>query len=111
VLPGGLSLSQCVQNAAPDARVAAAFHLVPAAALAALDRPLESDVIVCADDDDARRVVLDLIVGIPDLRAFDGGSLVNALGIEAFAALLITLNLRHKGKGTLRLMGLEGYHS
>ena len=110
VLPGGLSLSQCVQNAAPDARVAAAFHLVPAAALAALDRPLESDVIVCADDD-ARRVVLDLIVGIPDLRAFDGGSLVNALGIEAFAALLITLNLRHKGKGTLRLMGLEGYHS
>jgi hypothetical protein len=31
------------------------------------------------------------------------------VGIEAFAALLITLNLRHKGKGTLRLLGLEGY--
>ena len=111
VLPDGLSLSQGVQNAAPDARVVAAFHLVPAAALADLDHPLESDVIVCGDDDDARRLVLDLVVGIPDLRAFDGGSLVNALGIEAFAALLLTLNLRHKGKGTLRLMGLEGYAS
>ena len=109
VLPGGVSLSQAVQDAAPAARVIAAFHLVPAAALAALDTPLESDVIVCADDDDARRVVLDLVVGIPDLRAFDGGSLANAIGIEAFAALLLTVNLRHKGKGTLRLLGLEGY--
>jgi len=109
VLPGGRSLSEAVQDAAPEARVVAAFHLVPAAALADLDHPLESDVIVCADDDDARRVVLDLVVGIPDLRAFDGGSLVNAIGIEAFAALLITVNLRHRGKGTLRLLGLEGY--
>jgi hypothetical protein len=53
--------------------------------------------------------VLDLVTGIPDLRAFDGGSLVNAVGLEAFAAVLLTVNLRHKGKGALRLLGVEGY--
>lgn len=109
VFPEAGSVSQAVQNAAPDARVVAAFHLVPAAALAQLDEPLQSDVVVCGTDDDARRLVLDLIVGIPELRAFDAGSLANAVGIEAFAALLLTVNLRHKGKGTLRLLGLDGY--
>jgi NADPH-dependent F420 reductase len=111
VLPEAGSISQAVQLAAPDARVVAAFHLVPAAALAALDEPLQSDVVVVGDDDDARRVVLDLVARIPELRAFDGGSLVNAVGIEAFAALLLTINLRHKGKGTLRLLGLHGYEA
>jgi NADPH-dependent F420 reductase len=111
VLPASGSVSRAIQEAAPAAQVIAAFHLVPASALGDLDRPLESDVIVCADDDDARRVVLDLVVGIRDLRGFDGGSLANAVGIEAFAALLLTVNLRHKGKGTLRLLGLQGYEA
>lgn len=108
VLPEGRSLSEGMQAAAPEARVVAAFQHVPAAAFAALDQPIESDVIVCGDDDAARDVVLGLVAGIPVLRAFDGGSLVNAIGIEAFAATLLTCNLRHSGKGTLRLLGLEG---
>jgi NADPH-dependent F420 reductase len=109
VLPPEGSLAQAQQAAAPDARIVAAFHLVPAAALAAIDRPLESDVLVCGDDDEARKQVLELVVSMPELRAFDAGSLANAVGIETFAALLLTINLRHKGKGTLRLLGLEGY--
>ncbi len=109
VLPEGRSLSEAMQAAAPDARVVAAFQHIPAAAFAALDAPIESDVIVCGDDDDARAEVLGLVAGIPVLRAFDGGSLVNAIGIEAFAATLLTCNLRHTGKGTLRLLGLEGW--
>jgi hypothetical protein len=90
-------------------RIVAAFHLVPAAAFGDLDHVMESDVIACGDDDDARTAVLELITAIPDLRAFDGGSLVNAVGIEAFAAMLLTINLRHRGKGALRLLGVEGY--
>jgi len=109
VLPEEGSLTQAVQAAAPDALVVAAFHLVPAAALGAVDVPLESDVVICGDDESARHRVLDLIVGIPNLRGFDAGSLVNAVGIEAFAALLLTVNLRHHGKGTLRLLGVDGY--
>ena len=109
VLPPEGSLAQAQQAAAPDAHIVAAFHLVPAAALGAIDRPLESDVLVCGDDERARQDVLELVMSMPNLRAFDAGSLTNAVGIETFAALLLTMNLRHKGKGTLRLLGLEGY--
>jgi hypothetical protein len=107
VLPEEGSLAQAMQAAVPEARVAAAFQHVPAAALRDLDHAINSDVIVCADDDAARATVLDLVANIPDLRGFDGGSLANAVGIEAFAALLLTINLRHRGKASLRLVGVE----
>jgi predicted dinucleotide-binding enzyme len=96
-----------MQVRAAKARVVAAFHFIPAEGLNALDAPIESDVVACGDDADARRVVRDLASTIPNLRAFDGGSLANATGIEAFAAVLLTVNIRHRGKGTLRLLGLE----
>ena len=107
VLANGKSLAEAVQAAVPEARVAAAFQHVPATALADIDRPVDGDVIVCADDDGARDTVLGLVNVIPNLRGFDGGSLTNAIGIEAFAALLLTINLRHHGKASLRLIGVE----
>jgi NADPH-dependent F420 reductase len=99
------SIAAEVQLAATDARVVAAFHLVPAAALADLDHHLTSDVLVVGEES-ARATVLDLVDGIPDLRALDAGGLANALGIETFSAALLTVNLRHKGEGTLRLEGI-----
>jgi hypothetical protein len=107
VLPKEGSLAEAVQAAAPGAKVVAAFQHVPAAALLALDRLLEGDVIVCADDREAGAVVRRLVVELPELRAFDGGSLANSVGIEAFAALLLSVNLRHRGTGALRLMGFD----
>ena len=107
VLPEEGSLAMAMQDAVPRAHVVTALQHVPAAALGDLDAPLDSDVIVCADDDGARTTVLDLVARIPDLRGFDGGSLANAVGIEAFAAVLLTINLRHKGKASLRLVGVE----
>jgi hypothetical protein len=107
VLPEEGSLAAAMQVAAPGARVVTAFQHVPAAAFAALDEPLESDVIVCGDDEGARGAVLDLVHEMVNLRGFDGGSLANAVGIETFAALLLSINMRYKGKGTLRLLGLE----
>jgi predicted dinucleotide-binding enzyme len=90
-----------------ESRVGTAFHLVPAAEFAALDRNMESDVVVLADDDKARKTLMEVVESIPDLRAFDGGSLVNAIGMEAFAAVLLTINLRHKGRASMRLIGIE----
>ena len=62
-------------------------------------------MLVAGDDDAARSLVLDLIDSIPGLRAFDAGSLHNARGIEAVAAPLLTINLRHQGEATLRITG------
>jgi len=109
LLPKEGSLAQAMQALAPDARVVAAFQHVPAEALENLDQPLESDVIVVGDDDDARREVLTLVSSLPNLRAFDAGSLANALGVEAFAAVLLSVNVRQRGKGTLRLLGVDGW--
>jgi predicted dinucleotide-binding enzyme len=102
--PAG-SIAAQVQAVAPLAHVVAAFHLVPAAALADISRPLVGDVLVVGDDE-GRETVLDLVDGIPELRALDAGPLENAVGIETFSAALLTVNLRHKGKGSLRIEGV-----
>ena len=39
--------------------------------------------------------------------AFDGGSLANAVGIEAFAAVLLTVNVRHQGERHVAAHGLR----
>jgi NADPH-dependent F420 reductase len=102
--PAG-SIAAEVKAVAPAAYVVAAFHLVPAAALADISTPLTGDVLVVGDEE-GRGTVLDLVDAIPDLRAFDAGPLENAMGLEAFSAALLTVNLRHKGEGSLRIEGV-----
>jgi 8-hydroxy-5-deazaflavin:NADPH oxidoreductase len=106
VLPPQGSVAAEMQSVLPDSKVLSAFHLVPAADFGRLDGPMTSDVVVVGDDDEARAHLMDLVRSIPDLRAFDGGSLRNAVGMEAFAAVLLTINVRHKGRASLRLAGL-----
>ncbi len=106
VLPPHGSIAKEMQALLWRSRVVTGFHLVPAAEFVQLDRKMESDVVACGDDDDARRQLMDVISDIPDLRAFDGGSLENAVGMETFAAVLLTINIRHKGKASLRLSGI-----
>jgi NADPH-dependent F420 reductase len=106
VLPPHGSIAKEMQALLWRSRVVTAFHLVPAAEFVQLDREMESDVVACGDDDDARYLLMDIIRDIPKLRAFDGGSLENAVGMETFAAVLLTINIRHKGKAGLRLSGI-----
>ena len=107
LIPPEGSLSAAVQKVAPEARVVAAFHLIPASELEHLDHDLHCDVLVAADDDRARTTVMDLIDAMPGLRAFDAGSLANAMGIEALTAALITINIRHRGQASVHLSGVE----
>lgn len=106
VLPPHGSIAKEMQALLWRSRVVTGFHLVPAAEFVQLDRKMESDVVACGDDDGARKLLMDVISDIPDLRAFDGGSLENAVGMETFAAVLLTINIRHKGKASLRLSGI-----
>lgn len=99
------SLAAEVQRVVPGARVVAALQHVAAAALGDLDRELESDVIVVGDDVEACAAVRGLVEQVAGLRAFDGGPLANAAGVETFAAALLTVNLRHGVEATLQLGG------
>ena len=68
--------------------------------------PVECDVIVCSDDQVATQTVCELAAKIPGVRALDGGKLENARIVEQITALLIGLNIRHKGHGSIRITGL-----
>ncbi|MFM7224469.1 MAG: NADPH-dependent F420 reductase [Actinomycetota bacterium] len=103
VLPPHGSVAAEIQSLLWRSKVTTAFHLVPAAEFGALDHEMESDVIVLGDDDEAVRTVMEITTSIPRLRALDGGSLRNAVGMETFAAVLLTVNIRHKMRGSLRL--------
>src|SRR5436190_8287774 len=104
VLPPHGSIAAEIQALLWDSKVCTAFHLVPAAEFGELDHEMESDVVVLGDDDDARRTLMDITSSIPNLRPLDGGSLQNAVGMETFAAVLLTINVRHKGRASLRLI-------
>jgi hypothetical protein len=106
VLPPHGSLAKEMQALLWKSQIVTAFHLVPAAELVDLDHKMQSDVVACGDDDHARATLMEIIESIPDLRAFDGGSLENAVGMETFAAVLLTINIRHKVKAGLRLSGI-----
>jgi NADPH-dependent F420 reductase len=70
------------------------------------DGPVECDVIVCSDDPSAKQLVCKLAARIPGVRALDGGKLENARIVEQITALLVGLNIRHKGHGGIRITGL-----
>lgn len=105
VLPPHGSIAKEMQAMLWRSEVVTAFHLVPAAEFANLDEKMESDVVACGNDDTARATLMEIISAIPDLRSFDGGSLENAVGMETFAAVLLTINIRHKVRAGLRLSG------
>jgi hypothetical protein len=104
VLPPHGSVAAEIQALLWRSRVCTAFHLVPAAEFADLDHIMESDVVVLGDEDEARATLMDITSSIPNLRPLDGGSLRNAVGMETFAAVLLTINVRHKMRASLRLM-------
>jgi predicted dinucleotide-binding enzyme len=70
------------------------------------DSAVDCDVIVCGDDSAAVQVVRNLAAKISGVRAIDGGKLENARIVEQITALLIGLNIRHKGHSGIRITGL-----
>jgi 8-hydroxy-5-deazaflavin:NADPH oxidoreductase len=106
VLPPHGSVAAEIQALLWRSRVCTAFHLVPAAEFADLDHIMESDVVVLGDEDDARATLMEITRSIPNLRPLDGGSLRNAVGMETFAAVLLTINVRHRMRASLRLTSI-----
>ena len=70
------------------------------------DAPIDCDVIVCSDDKEASRKIRELARKISGVRAIDGGKLENARIVEEITALLIGMNIRHKGSSGIRITGL-----
>ena len=91
------------------ARAVGAFHCVSASSLTNLAGEVHSDVLVCGDDPEARKVASELVELIPGARALEGGPLENSRYAEQLSAMLIAMNLRHKVTSSgIRFTGFPG---
>jgi NADPH-dependent F420 reductase len=106
LVPPRGSVAASVQAAVPRSLVAATMHHVPAKELGDIAHPVESDVLVCSDHPSATATTIDIVQKVPDLRAVDAGELSNAAPIEAFAAVLLQVNVKYRTRVAIRFTGL-----
>lgn len=105
--PSG-SAAEEVARLLPEAKVVSAFHTVGAKQLQDLGFPVNCDVVICGDDEGAKRRVMELVEKIEGMKAIDGGPLHNSRLVEAAVALLIELTRRYGVPGvTMRFEGLR----
>ena len=100
------SAAEQAQALLPGARVVGAFQNLGAAKLWEGDASLEQDVIVCADDADAKRDVTALAEQIRGVRVVDGGPLASSRYVEGITALLVNINRRYKTLAGVRIVGV-----
>lgn len=101
----GSAAQQTAELVPKGVSVVAAFQNLGAELLNA-EGAVDCDVIVCGDDPNANQAARSLATKIPGVRAIDGGKLENARILEQITALLIGLNIRHKGHSGIRITGL-----
>jgi NADPH-dependent F420 reductase len=105
LVPPRGSVAASIQAALPRSLVSASFHHLPASEMENLDTPVVADVLVCSDHPEASSATVDLVDRIDGLRGIDAGRLDQAAPIEAFTAVLITINIRHKVHAAVQLVG------
>ena len=94
------------QELLPQSTVVGAFQNVSADELLRPQKSINSDVIVCSDDDASKQTVMKLAELIRGTRAVDGGGLANAKYVEDFTALLININRIYKAHSMIKIVGI-----
>jgi len=92
----GSAAEQALAILGTEVRLVAGFHTIAAAALQDLGAAIDSDVLLCGDDAEAKAAVGELFAEIPGLRWVDCGALSMARITETLTALLINVNRRYK---------------
>ncbi|MGA3122347.1 MAG: NADPH-dependent F420 reductase [Polyangiaceae bacterium] len=108
-LPAGLAAAlEAQQLVGPSTPVVAALHHVSATHLADPAHAIECDVLVAADDAQAKAVTIGLLRDL-GLRGLDAGPLVNAIALESLTPVLIHMNRIYKSQGAgVVFTGLPG---
>lgn len=89
-----------------DVRVISAFQNVSAGKLKKLNTPVDTDVLVTGDDEEAKNHVIALVEAA-GMRGIDAGPLKNAVAAEAMTAVLYHINKTYKVKGAgIRITGV-----
>jgi NADPH-dependent F420 reductase len=106
-LPAGGSAVEALQRRlGSGVRVVSAFQNISSTHLKDLSHRVECDVLVCADDVQARETVVQLAKSA-GLRAWHAGPLANSAATEALTSLLIAINRCYKVPASgIRLTGV-----
>lgn len=100
------AIEQAQEFLGSDTKVVAAFQNISYRLLRDPERAIDSDVLVCGDDPDARRTALKLVEKA-GLRAIDAGASHHARAVEGLTPLLVELNQRYKTpEAGIRITGL-----
>jgi NADPH-dependent F420 reductase len=99
------SMAAQLAFALPESSVVGAFHHLPASEMEDLDSGLDADVVIFSDSAAARSLVAEMVNEMPGLRGVEAGSMSLASSIEAFTAVCISINIRHKAHSYLKLAG------
>nr|WP_298724661.1 NADPH-dependent F420 reductase [uncultured Steroidobacter sp.] len=109
-LPGGSAVLRLQVALGSEVAVVSAFQNVSAHHLADLDHAIDCDVLICADDDRAAQVAVELAEAA-GLQGWRCGPLKNSLVTEGLTSLLIAINRRYKVPSAgIRITGIPGAH-
>lgn len=90
-----------------DVKVISAFNNISAASLTNIGSDVDCDCLISGEDEEAKKVVMELAEKIPGVRGIDCGGLANARIVEKITPLLINLNIRNRIKlAGIRITGL-----
>ncbi len=104
-VPGGSATEEAQALLGSDVRVVAAFQNISHTKLAGAGAA-DSDVLICGDDAEARRLVGSLAERL-GFRAIDAGATRNARVVEGLTILLLHVNRHYKSAGAgIRITGL-----
>ncbi len=103
-VPEGSAAEQ-EQALLPQSKIVAAFQNLSAKKLLK-GGLLEADVVVSADDTEARKQIMLLAEAIEGVRGIDGGALANAKMVEGITVLLVSINRAYKTQAGIRIAGI-----
>ena len=101
------SMAAQIAHALKGSTVVGAFHHLPASEMQNLDSDLDADVIIFGDDAASRDSVAALVADMPGLTPIVAGTMSLAAPVEAFTAVCISINIRHKAHSYVKLAGMS----
>jgi len=107
IYPPRGSMAAQLAFALPHSTIVGAFHHLPASEMENLDSGLDADVIIFSDASQARDDVATVVNEMPGLHAVVAGSMSLASAVEAFTAVCVSINIRHKAHSYVKLAGLN----
>ena len=106
LVPEGSSAEQA-QAILPESTVVSGFHHVSAKLLLDESGGIDTDILVCGDDREAKRRVMALADRIPGARAVDAGPLRLAQFLEGLTAVILSVNRQYRTNTGVHLTNLD----